>query len=295
MNNPTMTQDVIATQEVKTTQEGAWIDIPEIDVPEYARKHPPEGVDTLAVDLGQNGQLQNIVLVKKADGRYECVIGNGRLEAAKKLGWPKIRADVKEGLTESQKLLMMIAENDKREDFNPFDRALSYQRAVQASTSQKDLAARLGISEPAVANTLALLGFTPDVMAEFRRRNYSGAKLAEFVRLPDAESQLKMAEACDKGGWSSKVLRAKVIQSLAGRTEKKAKAPAEPVGDVKPIRFSWKEGKLAVKIQPVDPADLQGFLIDMELEWKRFVDLHPMPPAAKQTAPSKEEEVAQAA
>jgi ParB-like chromosome segregation protein Spo0J len=68
------------------TQKGAWIRISEIDVPDYARQHQLEGVNSLSVDMGKNGQLQNIVLVKKADGRYECIIGNGRLEAAKKLG-----------------------------------------------------------------------------------------------------------------------------------------------------------------------------------------------------------------
>ena len=59
-------------------------------------------------------------------------------------------------------------------------------------------------------------------------------------------------------------------------------------------RFSWKEGKLAVKIQPVDPTNLQGFLLNVEVEWKRFVDLHPMPQAAKPAAPSKGEEVTRA-
>src|SRR5207302_5421882 len=120
MNTTTMTQNV------KATQEGAWIDIPAIDIPEYARQHQPEGVESLSVDMGKNGQLQNIVLVRKTDGRYECVIGNGRLEAAKKLGWPKIRADVKEALSEVQKLGMVVSENQERQEASPFYTGMLY-------------------------------------------------------------------------------------------------------------------------------------------------------------------------
>jgi ParB/RepB/Spo0J family partition protein len=233
------------TQDVKTTQEGAWFNISQVDVPDYARKHQPEGVDSLSVDMGQNGQLQNIVLVKKADGRYECIIGNGRLEAAKKLGWEKIRADVKEGLTESQKLMMMIAENDKREDFNPFDRALAYQRVVSTGITQRELAEGLGTTEQNVSAILSWLQFSPEVTENLRRLKFSGAHLKELARLPDAESQLKIADSCDKQGWSSKVLRDKVSRALAGGdAEKVAQAPAEPPA---PFQFAWKKGDLIIK------------------------------------------------
>src|ERR1700739_1791299 len=112
------------TQEACATQEGTWVAIKDITVPEDARVHSPEDIDSRAESMAKEGQLQNILLSKEGD-KLVLVYGHGRLLSAQKLGWEKIRADVKEGLTESQKLMMMIAENDKREDFNPFDRAVS--------------------------------------------------------------------------------------------------------------------------------------------------------------------------
>jgi ParB/RepB/Spo0J family partition protein len=277
-------------QETKTTQEGAWIGIQEIDVPDYARKHKPEGVDSLSVDMGKNGQLQNIVLVKKVDGRYECIIGNGRLEAAKKLGWDKIRADVKEGLSEGQKLFMTLSENSEREDVSPFYTADLYNRIMAAEKlGSEALPERLGKARATVYDYLALAKLPAEVRAMSERSDMGFRQWREIARLPKPEDQVKLAQECADKDYSVRELQARVKQ-LLNPTKTGIEAPAKPAGDEKSIRFSWKDGKLAVKIQPVDPTNLQGFLIDVELEWKRFVDLHPMP-----IAHPKAEEVAQAA
>ena len=154
----------------KTLSEGTWVELQEIDVPDYARKHSPESVDSLALDMGKNGQLQNIVVVKKSDGRYECIIGNGRLEAAKKLGWEKIRADVKEGLTEGQKLVLTLAENEEREDVSPFDVAKLYSRIMAADGIEPvKLAETVGKTLGHVSQILALGKLPAEVQDNFTR------------------------------------------------------------------------------------------------------------------------------
>src|SRR5258708_6093985 len=116
------------TNEV-TTQQDQWVDITRITVPEGVRPHTPEDVDSRAASMAKEGQLQSILLSKEGD-QLLLVYGNGRLESAKKLGWEKIRADVKEGLTESQKLVITLAENEEREDASPFYTADLYNRIM---------------------------------------------------------------------------------------------------------------------------------------------------------------------
>src|SRR5713101_7806550 len=101
------------------SQEGTWVVITGVTVPEDARKHTPEDIDSRAASMAREGQLENILLSKEGD-QLVLVYGNGRLESAKKAGWEKIRADIKEGLTESQKLMMTLAENEERENASPF-------------------------------------------------------------------------------------------------------------------------------------------------------------------------------
>jgi len=60
------TNEVTSTQAV-TTQENVWIEIARITVLEDARKHTPEDIDSRAVSLAIEGQLENILLSKEGD------------------------------------------------------------------------------------------------------------------------------------------------------------------------------------------------------------------------------------
>src|SRR5208282_6761278 len=95
--------------------EGVWMEISKVVVPDYARVHDAGQVESLAKDMSINGQLQNAVVSQEGD-HCEMIAGFGRLQAAQKLNWEKIRADVKTGLSKTQKLMMTAAENTEREE-----------------------------------------------------------------------------------------------------------------------------------------------------------------------------------
>src|SRR5262249_45569126 len=120
-----------ALASASSVAEGSWIEINQITVPEDARQHTPEDIDSRAQSMAKEGQLQNILLSKEGE-KLVLVYGHGRLQSAKKLGWEKLRAEVKEGQTETQKLLMTLAENSDREDVSPFYTARLYRRIMAA-------------------------------------------------------------------------------------------------------------------------------------------------------------------
>ena len=74
------------------------------------------------------------------------VYGNGRLESAKKLGWEKIRADVKEGLTESQKLHDDAGGERRKGSASHFLHTLAYTMKLMETEhlTQEQLANKLG-------------------------------------------------------------------------------------------------------------------------------------------------------
>src|SRR5438132_6860259 len=120
-------------------QYAAWVDLNLVDLRQDARFHSDEEIDSLARSM-EKKQLQNIIVSREAslvsressqqsgdtlhDSRFTVVVGVGRVLAARKLNWQKIRADVYEGLTEFQKLDMIFSENEDRQNASPLYQAL---------------------------------------------------------------------------------------------------------------------------------------------------------------------------
>src|SRR5690242_13585689 len=93
-----------------------------VDLPADARPHDPQALSQLTLDMEKQGQLQEIIVEKKGD-RYVVIAGVGRTLAARKLGWEQIRASVKEGISDFERARITFAENEDREDANPFYQA----------------------------------------------------------------------------------------------------------------------------------------------------------------------------
>ena len=99
--------------------------------PAKARRFNPIQAKSLCTSLkwetacgdSDRGQLQAIIVTPTEDGRYALLAGNYRKAAAEKLGWETIRAEVREGLSEDEALLIEIDENLKRSDLSAAERA----------------------------------------------------------------------------------------------------------------------------------------------------------------------------
>jgi ParB/RepB/Spo0J family partition protein len=221
MNTTTTTQDIQVPQ-----GEGTWVVIKDISVPDDARVHSSEDIDSRAQSMAKEGQLQNALLSKEGE-KFVLVYGHGRLLSAQKLGWEKLRCDIKEGLSETQKLMMTLAENEERENASPFYTASLYKKLMDAEKiGPAALAERLRKDLSDLNRCLALLELTPEVRANWERSQLSMGHLRQLLRLSKPEEQLALAETCEKGDWSCKALKAKVDQALAGPGEPKAKVEA---------------------------------------------------------------------
>lgn len=134
------------------------VDIEKIDAPVEADRDliDPDKIRELAESIRSQG-LHSPILIRPANGRYECVFGHRRLLAHRLIGELKIRSMVKE-MTDDQVFEARAVENDQREDLNPIERAKTYKRLRDRfNMSNRQIAQKMGRSAGVVDKYLHLL------------------------------------------------------------------------------------------------------------------------------------------
>lgn len=127
------------------------------------RNFDEEGILGLAASIRQGGVLQPVVVRRASGGAYELVMGERRWRAAREAGLVTMPALVVE-TDERGSLEQALIENMHRRDLNAIEEAAAYQQLIEeAGVTHEELATRLGLSRPAVTNTLRLLELPPGV------------------------------------------------------------------------------------------------------------------------------------
>ena len=97
------------------------------------------------------------LLVQWKDNYYEIIAGERRWRAAMKAGLKEIPVIVKE-YSNKEAVEISLIENIQREDLNPIEEALAYERLVEEfEMTQEQVAERVSKSRSAVTNSMRLL------------------------------------------------------------------------------------------------------------------------------------------
>lgn len=118
----------------------------------------------LADSIREYGVIQPLIVsYDEQSGRYILIAGERRLMAAREAGLENVPVIFREA-SDQQRLELALIENVQRADLGPLERAEAYrQLAEDFKLTQEDIAARVGKSREAVANTLRLLKLTQAV------------------------------------------------------------------------------------------------------------------------------------
>jgi len=130
-----------------------------------------EEIEELARSIREFGVIQPLVVTKieketetGTSVEYELIAGERRLLAAKKIGLRTVPAIVKRVDIGKAKLEMALVENIQRSNLNPIETARGYARLQdEFNLTQQEIAARVGKSRAAVANTMRLLTLPSDL------------------------------------------------------------------------------------------------------------------------------------
>jgi ParB family chromosome partitioning protein len=122
-----------------------------------------EALKELSESIKEDGVIEPIIITECADGGYYIVGGERRTRAAKLAGLTKIPACVKKYSPEKM-LEVALIENIQRENLNPLEEALAYQKLMEMSNlSQEEVSKRVGKNRSTVANALRLLKLPEDM------------------------------------------------------------------------------------------------------------------------------------
>ena len=101
-----------------------------------------ESLDELASSIRELGLIQPITVRKLGFDRYQLVSGERRYRASKKIGLKQIPAYIRIA-NDQESLEMALVENIQRQDLDPVEIALSYQRLIdEVGMTQEKLSAR---------------------------------------------------------------------------------------------------------------------------------------------------------
>ena len=133
--------------------------------PDQPRKtFDEEALGELAASIAEHGLLQPIaVRPKKVGPGYIIIAGERRWRASRMAGIKDVPVVIKE-LTDTETMEIAIIENLQREDLNPIEEAEGLQALIdKCGFTQEEVAASVGKSRPAIANSLRLLKLPPEV------------------------------------------------------------------------------------------------------------------------------------
>ena len=216
----------IIDQSTDSSDKGESVLIMKISAVEPNRDQPrksfrEEGIEELASSIAQYGIIQPL-LVQKRDDYYEIIAGERRWRAAMKAGLKEVPVIVKD-YTSREAVEISLIENIQREDLNPIEEALAYDRLIQEfSMTQEQVAGRVSKSRSAVTNSLRLLKLEGDVRQMVISGELSEGHARTLLGIPNDETQRLLAERIVKEKLSVRDTE-KLVKKLTSNVPKKVR------------------------------------------------------------------------
>jgi len=177
----------------------------------------------LAESIKHNGILQPIV-VRRRGGRYELILGERRLRAAKMAGLSSVPALIRD-VDDSTSLKFALLENLQRENLNPIEEAKGYERLKeQFGLSAKSIAELIGKDRSTITNSMRILKL-PEPIRDLVASGQIGASHARtLLSMDDEEKQIELARQIAEEGLSVREIEVHVGgKSRVKRKKGKAK------------------------------------------------------------------------
>ncbi|TAJ13299.1 ParB/RepB/Spo0J family partition protein [Marinilabiliaceae bacterium JC017] len=214
-----------ADEVVKPSASINEIEISKIDGnPWQPRTHfDEERLTELATSIKEIGIIQPLTLRKFDEERYQLIAGERRFRAAKLAGLEKIPAYVRTAEDETM-LEMALVENIQREDLDPIEIAISYQRLVEeCSLTQENLSERVGKKRSTISNYLRLLKLPAEIQLGLREKQISMGHARALINVEEATTQLMIYQQIIKYDFSVRKVEEIVRELNTDKTDQKNK------------------------------------------------------------------------
>lgn len=189
-----------------------------------------EALEELTASIRSLGLIQPITVRPLGGSRYQIISGERRFRACKAAGMDMIPAYVRSASDQSM-MEMAIVENIQREDLDPIEVALGYQRLIdECHLTQEQLADRVGRKRASVTNYLRLLKLPAKVQHDLKVGLLSVGHAKAILGVEDHRIQERLCDLVVKEGLSVRQLEDKVRNLTGEKPEPKA-APVQELPD----------------------------------------------------------------
>ncbi|WP_347925080.1 ParB/RepB/Spo0J family partition protein [Pontimicrobium sp. SW4] len=157
-------------------------------------KFNEESLRELASSIKELGVIQPITVRKIAFNKYQLVSGERRFRASSLLGLKTIPAYIRIA-NDQESLEMALVENIQRQDLDPIEIALSYQRLIdEINLTQEQMSERVGKKRSTIANYLRLLKLDPIIQTGMRDGFISMGHGRAIINIENQVAQLEIYE-----------------------------------------------------------------------------------------------------
>lgn len=147
-----------------------------------------QGIKELASSIKEHGIIQPLVL-RKLGNKYEIIAGERRYKAATLAGLTTVPAVIS-NIDDNKSAEVALVENIQRRDLTPIEEAKSYKNLLDKGyLTQEQLAKKMGISQPAIANKLRLLNLDEEVQQALLENKISERHARSLLVLNSKEEQ----------------------------------------------------------------------------------------------------------
>ncbi|WP_415371452.1 ParB/RepB/Spo0J family partition protein [Patiriisocius sp. Uisw_047] len=183
----------------------------------------------LASSIKELGVIQPITVRKLGYNQYQLVSGERRFRASKLIGLETIPSYIRIA-NDQESLEMALVENIQREDLDPIEIALSYQRLIEEiDLTQEEMSDRVGKNRSTITNYLRLLKLDPIIQTGMRDGFISMGHGRALINVEEQDVQLDIYEKILSNKLSVRETEA-IVRLLknaeTGTASKKKETPA---------------------------------------------------------------------
>jgi ParB family chromosome partitioning protein len=188
-----------------------------------------EALEELSESIRTLGLIQPITVRRKEDGRYQIISGERRFRASRMAGMDMIPAYIRDANDQGM-LEMAIVENIQRENLDPIEVAMSYQRLIEeCNLTQEQMAIRVGKKRASVTNFLRLLKLPAKIQHDLKVGLLSVGHAKVLLGIEDHKAQEYLCDLVIKEGLSVRQLEDKITK--LSEPKKKAQEEAQDLPD----------------------------------------------------------------
>ena len=189
-----------------------------------------EQMKELADSIKLYGVLQPL-LVQKKENYYEIIAGERRWRAAKMAGLKEVPVVIRE-YSAQQAVEIALIENVQREDLNPIEEAMAYQRLMQEfHLKQEEIAERVAKNRTTITNSMRLLNLCQDVQHMLINGQISSGHARTLLGVEDPALQLQLAQKIEKERLSVREVE-KLVKMIGKTPRKKKEKPQDEALDL---------------------------------------------------------------